>query len=91
MRFTSGLSAVLNAEYLHRDVSQNNILLVRRPKSNASQLCDCPCLVEEDQDHNKYELVPVVIDFEYALPAFSDSEAHKVRSVSHPAFLYHSP
>lgn len=75
---------MLSAGYLHCDVSRNNILLVRLPKSDTSPLCDCPCLIEEDQDLDKDELIPVVIDFEYALPALNNSPA--VRSVSYSAF-----
>ncbi|KAF9254071.1 hypothetical protein L218DRAFT_632579 [Marasmius fiardii PR-910] len=76
-----GCGAMHEAEYIHRDVSANNILLVERDRSSV------PCKCLDPSPHGaseEEELVPVIVDFEYSMNIYSPNENHHIRTGTWP-------
>ncbi|KAF9264973.1 hypothetical protein L218DRAFT_899195 [Marasmius fiardii PR-910] len=72
-----GCGAMHEAQYIHRDVSANNILLVERDRSRV--LCKCPGPSPDGASEGK-ELVAVIMDFEYTRNIGSPYGNHHVRT-----------
>jgi len=75
------LRAVFEVGYIHGDISPNNILLVERERE--ATRCKCSEFHQDvwvSKENPSRELVPVLMDFEYALPIDDRSERHDGRT-----------